>query len=113
MNSFPTDIYNFLIFIIPGFVVVWTFRYFTDSNKKGDFEFLGLSFVWGLILLLLYEFIAKFTFGQSYDKKIQELTGNLYAAAAVLSTLSVMMGFVGAFLSRKGLFTWIKKILTK
>lgn len=53
MNYLSIGDYNFLVFIIPGFLTVWVFRYFTKSNKRGDFELLGLSFVWGLIILVI------------------------------------------------------------
>jgi len=101
MDQIPLDIYNFLIFIIPGFVAVWTFRYFTSSNKKGDFEFLGLSFIWGLILLVITEYLSQIAYGAEHEQKINKLLGNPYAMALVQSVTAFIIGAAGAFLSKK------------
>ena len=59
MENFPVEEFHFLIFIIPGFVTVWTFRYFTNSDKNGDFELLRLSFFWGLMVMIFYQLLMK------------------------------------------------------
>ncbi len=102
MNEISLSDYHFLIFIIPGFLVIWTFRYFTDSKKQGDFELLGLSFVWGLIVLILVEGLL------GSQDKIQKLFENPYVAAVILSIFGVILGWLGSLLPK---FTWFRKII--
>jgi len=96
--------FNFLIFIIPGFLTVWTFRYFIRSKKRGDFELLGLSFVWGLIILIFVEFLLK----KSY--KIEHLLSNPYGAAIVLSIFGIIFGWCGSHISQ---WSWFKKLIQR
>ncbi len=89
---------HFLFFIIPGFLVVWTFRYFTKPEKNGDFEFLGLSFVWGLVTLFLVEYY--FLFFPDGSKKLNDLFKNPYSTTLVLSFFGTAFGWMGAMISR-------------
>ncbi len=85
-------------FVIPGFLLVWVFRCCTRSEKKGDFEFLGLSFVWGLILALLSSYFVthnpnpslKALVARSQDQWLLFLVAGLMAAP--------VMGWIGAIL---------------
>jgi hypothetical protein len=87
--------YNFLIFVIPGFITVWTYRHVSWSDKKScDFEYLGLSFFWGLIMLLLYGLINK-------NDSVKKLLENPYIAAFVLSGFGLFVGWLGGRISRK------------
>lgn len=52
------DMTTFLLFIIPGFITVWSYRYATYSEKTGEFELIGLSFFWGVTILLLVAALA-------------------------------------------------------
>jgi peptidoglycan/LPS O-acetylase OafA/YrhL len=94
--------YNFLIFIIPGFLTVWSFRYFTESKKKGDFEFLGLSFIWGLIMLIIFQLINK----KNYP--VERLLSNPYAAAVVLSLFGFISGWLGNQIIQ---WKWFRKLI--
>lgn len=96
--------FNFLIFIIPGFLTVWTFRYFTQSKKRGDFELLGLSFVWGLVILVVMELLTGFLYRNNYNDKIKEFLENPYAAAIALSILGISMGWIGSIVVRSEYF---------
>lgn len=98
--------FQFLIFVIPGFVTVWTFRYFTKSEKKGDFEFLGLSFFWGLIILLFYELVSP-------KESINKLLENHYAAAFVFSLVGPIFGWLGSRMSKAEWFRGLIKKLNK
>lgn len=97
----PLDIAHIFIFVIPGFITVWSFRYFTNSKKSSDFEYLALSIFWGLMILLLYELI-------STNERTKNLLENPYAAASVLSILGLIIGWFGSVLSR---VDWIKKMI--
>ncbi len=79
---------SFLLFVIPGFITVWSYRYSTYSEKKADFELLGLSFFWGIVIAAFYGYIAK-------DKKeaIQLFSNNPYAACLVLSFIGSIFAF--------------------
>jgi hypothetical protein len=79
---------HFLFFVIPGFISVWSYRYSTYSDKKGDFELLGLSFFWGIVIAGLTAFL-------STDKeKVMEVMKNPYAAALAFSTLGSVSAFI-------------------
>src|SRR4030042_901427 len=97
----PISDLSFLIFIIPGFITVWSFRYFTKSKKTGDFEFLGLSFFWGLATLFLTFLYFKFLGSQEEFQKVLE---NPYAAAFALSLFGFIFGWVGGVLSKEKCF---------
>lgn len=88
---------NFLLFIIPGFIIVWSFRYFTGSRKTGDFEFLGLSFFWGLTNLLLTFLYYKTFWSQ---EKFQTMLENPYGAVFTLSLFGFTLGWIGGALSK-------------
>lgn len=74
---------NFLFFVIPGFIAVWSYRYSTYSEKKADFEYLGLSFFWGLVIAALSTLLLKNS----------SLFNNPYAVSLTFS----IIGLAGAF----------------
>ncbi len=45
------DLLNTFLVVVPGAMTVWSFRYFSNSNKTGDFEYLMLSVFWGAFIL--------------------------------------------------------------
>lgn len=108
MQSFSLADINYLIFVIPGFMLVWTFRFFTRSEKKGEFELAGLSFFWGLIISLFISFISHFS--PTPFPVINKIEG-LYAASAVFSLFAVVGGFIGAWISSKSFFKRIMQYL--
>jgi hypothetical protein len=106
---------GYLLFVVPGFCLVWTYRHFTRSQKIGEFEYAVWSFLWGVPLLLCFGWIASWR----HDPLLQT---PLNSPGAVLGSLvgislsiaiggSFLLGFVAAFLSRIGLFGWINKKL--
>jgi len=99
---------NFLILIIPGFLAVWTFHYFTRSKKRGDFELLGLSFVWGLLILTVMELLMRFFYRNNYNDKIKDFLKNPYSVAIILSFLGVIFGWCGSHISQ---WSWFKKLI--
>ncbi|HAQ05813.1 TPA: hypothetical protein DCP13_03410 [Candidatus Azambacteria bacterium] len=105
MENFPLDTINLLIFTVPGFVTVWTFRYFSRSEKKSEnFEFLALSFIWGLFLLIMVELIAQIIYGVNYNEKIKDLLKNPYSAAFILLVYGASVGWIGSHISHNALF---------
>jgi predicted membrane protein len=97
--------FNFLIFLIPGFVTVWSFRYFSNINRKGDFEFLGLSFIWGMIILSVFGLIVQ------EEYRVAKLLSNPYAAAITLSLLGLILGWFGSKITRLKAFIKIVSFL--
>lgn len=105
MENLPLETINLLIFTIPGFVTVWTFRYFNRSEKRSEnFEYLALSFVWGLFLLIGYELFLQITHGANYGEKIKDFLKNPYSAAFILLVCGGLMGWLGSHISHNALF---------
>lgn len=96
----PLDLFHFFLFVIPGFITVWTLRHFIGSKEKTDFEYFALSVFWGLIMLVLYGYLSK-------QENFIKLLTNPYAAAIVLSFLGFIMGWIGSVLSRT---EWFQRI---
>ncbi len=96
------DQFSFWIFLIPGFVLVWSFRYFTNSDKKGDFEFLGLGMFCGLLNLILYGLLIKWGLLKSVPME------NQYSAAIILSMFSFTVGLMSAQISK---YNWFKVVI--
>lgn len=92
---------NFLTFIIPGFITVWTFRYFTDSRKSGDFEFIILSFIWGFIIFLFNGLTAT-------QESLNKLFQNLFAIAVAFGFFGFVFGLIGAQISK---WSWFRKVV--
>ncbi len=88
------DTIMFFEIILSGFITVWTFRYFTRSDKKiTEFEWFGSSAFWGLIIVGI---IASF---KSYPD-INGLISNPFAMGLVGSVFGVIIGFVGSKFSK-------------
>ena len=98
---------NFLIFIIPGFVVVWTFRFFTGNKKQGEFEYVGLSFVWGLVLYILVWYLSTHVL-KGLKGIYQDEYG--YGLAAVLCTFGFILGWCGSILAS---WDWFNKVVNE
>jgi hypothetical protein len=84
---------NYLIFIIPGFTLVWSFRYFTRSERKGEFELAGLSFLAGLLTLSVAQLIYP-------PEKLTKLLQNPYSTTLVFSAIALTLGFLCALFSK-------------
>ncbi len=91
MNYLAIGDLNFLIFIIPGFVTVWSFRFFSRIEKKGEFELLGLSFFWGLLILVIILPVLKIVLKES-----NEFFNNPYAISLAASFFSPFIGWSGS-----------------
>jgi len=85
--SFET--FTYFQIILAGFVTVWSYRYFNKSQAKiTDFEYLGWSSFWGLVLLAGLEFVLK-----TYPK-LNELISNPFATGLLLSVFGFFLAFV-------------------
>ncbi len=87
------NLYSFLIFIVPGFITLWAFSRFNKSKKLNVLELLILCFFWGLVVLVIFEFLV------NEKDKINSLLSNPFAACLVLSLIGGGIGFLGAEIS--------------
>lgn len=104
LNEITIDSFYFWILLLPGFALVWTFRYFTDSDKKGDFEFLGLSLFCGLLNLIYLGSLAKLGFDLSSLDSIEFLP----VTALVLSGSAFGIGLISAQISK---WKWFRSVI--
>lgn len=99
------DVFHFFVFIIPGFVTVWTYRYFSNAGKIGEFEYFASSCFWGLLILGIYEWIAP-------KEVTEQLLSNPYAAGGALSLLGFFFGVFSPWVFGSSKFVklmnWIK-----
>lgn len=106
---------GYLLFVVPGFCSVWTYRHFTESGKMGEFEYAVWSFLWGVPQFLFFGFIASWEKTASLSIPLNNpgaILGSLVGISLVLVLgESFISGFIAARLSRGGLFIWIDKKL--
>lgn len=109
IEPFSIDLYHFLIFIIPGFMMVWFFSFLKNEKQKNDpFSLAGLSFFWGLILLMLWGLYIKL-----FGKDLGEFVTNPYSAAFGLSLFGLVTAWVGFQITKKKFFRKIVEMLRK
>jgi hypothetical protein len=95
MPDIPISDIHYLYFIIPGFITVWSYRYFTYSKEKGNFVLLGLSFFWGIVIAAL---VAA---PQANKETVAELMKNPYAAMLVFSAFGFIFAAAASLLKQK------------
>jgi len=103
----------YLLFVVPGFCLVWTYRHFTESGKIGEFEYAAWSFLWGVVVFVLFCLIVSWehiSFPPVPLNDLGALLGSLVGISIGLALGGAFaFGFIGATLSRLGLFQWIDK----
>jgi hypothetical protein len=98
------DTFVFYELALSGFIAVWIFRYFTGRKEKNsEFEWLGLSAFWGLVILIIVEAI------HLPEQQLKDLLGNPFAAGLALSTFGIVLGYMGSRFVRIKLF---KRLIT-
>jgi len=106
---------SYLLFVIPGFCLVWTYRHFTKSSKIGEFEYAAWSFLWGVPQFLLAGFIISWRHASLPAVPPNNPGALLGSLVGISSGLAIggsfLLGFTAAHLSRTGLFSWIDKKL--
>ena len=89
------DTMTFFEIVLSGFMTVWTFHHFSKSDKKyAEFEWLGLSTFWGLVIITTVTWLLK-----SYPN-LNDLLANPFATGLVTSFFGIILGFVGGKISR-------------
>lgn len=89
MDTFPIETFHLLIFTIPGFFIIWSYRKVRGGNAISDFEYLMFSLFWGLILLIVYASIVD-------QVTISTVLKNPYATAVSFSLLGSAAGWTTA-----------------
>lgn len=114
---------GYLIFVFPGFCLVWTYRHFTKAGNIGEFEYAAWSFLWGTFLFLLLGYFEKMRGIPlptiSLDNPAAQLGGFTGFSLGQAFLLAFPLGFMGALLSHFGMFNaldkglhWVLKRLT-
>lgn len=91
---------HYLLFIIPGFVLIWSYRFFAKAKPIGEFEYAALSFIWGFILVGSTGFIVRYF--PKYD--------NLYYFTVYFSIFGVVFGRIGSLIAK---WKWFVKLMDK
>lgn len=91
------------------------YRHFTESQKIGEFEYAVWSFLWGVVLFLSFDFVISREHISLPPIPLNNpgaLLGSLVGMSLGLAVGGAFaLGFLGAFLSRLGLFPWIDKVM--
>jgi len=71
-------------------MLVWSFRHYSNSrNKISDFEYLGFSSFWGVIVLTGYAWFTK-----DNPEKFKILISNPFLAGVFLSFFGFLAGLI-------------------
>ncbi len=108
---------GYLLFVVPGFFLVWTYRHFTNAEKIGEFEYAAWSFFFGVFLFIADIYILSIN-NKSLPpipiNNIADLLGSIIGISlGIVLGSSFLIGYIGAFISRMGLFRWVDKKLFK
>ncbi len=69
--------------------MVWSFRHFSRARSHiSDFEYLGFSTFWGVLILSFYEWLVR-----SRPDLIANLISQPYAGGVILAVLGFIIGF--------------------
>jgi hypothetical protein len=92
MENFSLDNWMFWIFVIPGFLMVWIFRYFHKSKSGSEFEYIGLSIFWGMLLISLVAFLQHFRILKLPDVHLNN-SGEVIGFASILCIVALLFGW--------------------
>ncbi len=112
----------YVLFVIPGFVLVWSYRHFTKAKQIGDFEYAAWSLVWGTLIFILIGLMIKirgifgtiiesFTIVLDPNNPLELLSTALAVCLILVTIIAFPVGYFGAWLSAKGCFRSIDKVL--
>jgi RsiW-degrading membrane proteinase PrsW (M82 family) len=111
---------GYLLFVIPGFCFVWTYRHYTEPKNINDFEYAAWSFIWGTIIFLIFAICQKVNLygihtkpdpSISLDNPFSIIGSLLGYAIAVATIISFPLGYGAAYLFHRNFFRKIDKKL--
>lgn len=71
-------------------MTVWSYRKTTKSTKPiNQFEYIGFSAFWGIILIILYDLLTKI------KEPSTDLLSNPFATGFCLSLIGIGLGYLG------------------
>jgi hypothetical protein len=92
---------NYLLFVIPGFAVVWTFRRSLGvTDRMSEIEWAVWSFWWGA-LFMMGTFAGLPYLGQAPPSVALNNLGGVDGVIAALVPLGLIVGYVGALCYRQ------------
>ncbi len=109
MGSFSLSDAGYLLFVVPGGVLIWSYRHFTRSKAHmGELEYAIWSFIWGFVVFFVAMAmlaISKQTIPDVPLNNPAALLGSFSGLALGLTMfLSLPLGVCGAWLGNNGLF---------
>lgn len=111
------NLITYLLFVIPGFCFVWTFRHFTKAQKIGEFEYAVWSFIFGSVIFLLFGCIQIY---RKMEMPVVDFSDPSQLLGALLGTglglaivMSFPLGFIFAYFSKIGIFKFVDQKLNK
>lgn len=117
MESISISDAGYLLFVIPGGVLVWTYKHFTKSAKMGEFEYALWSFIWGVVIFLLEVKVLELTHTDLPNTPTNDpaaFIGSLLGfSLAIATSLAIPIGYIAALLVNRGFFGRTYKFLLK
>lgn len=87
------EAYSYFAIILSGFVAVWMYRHFSKSQAKiSEFEYLGWSAFWGLVIIVSFQLVAKLIHVD--NPAFNEVFKNPFATGLITSVLGLVGGTV-------------------
>lgn len=106
---------GYLLFVVPGFCFIWTYRHFTKAPKLEGFEFAAWSLFFGSLISLVSLKIVLFVGTPLHEIPLNDpaamLGGILGAGLGIATGGSFPLGFIVAIMQRKGYFEQLDKWL--
>ena len=98
------DTYTFFEIILSGFIMIKTYRLFQENmTKYSEFEWLGLSAFWGLIIMLTVSSV------QNNSVIMHDLIINPLNTGIVMSMFGIIFGWLASIISRRRVVRYIIK----
>ncbi len=85
------EAYSYFAVILSGFVAVWMYRHISKSKEKiSEFEYLGWSAFWGLVIIFSFQLLAKLLHLDS--QSFNDIFKNPFATGLLMSILGLVSG---------------------
>ncbi len=93
------ETYSYFVIILSGFVTVWMYKHFSKSQTKiTEFEYLGWSAFWGLVIMASFQLIAKIFHVDTQG--FNDLFKNPFATGLIMSILGLVSGMGSGLIMR-------------
>ena len=91
----PPDALTYFVIILGGFGAVWAFRKVTGRSGEplADFEYVGFSAVWGVLVLAAYSWVTR-----GHPEQIALITQQPVAAGPAMFVVGAAFGACAALI---------------